>query len=146
MINVEEWFMIRELARQGLSITDIAQRLGCDRKTVRKYLVHPDQPRYTARPPRPSKLDPFKPYVQQRLETGVFNCEVLYRELCARGYDGKKTILRDYVQPRRRSDRHQACVRFETPPGQQGQVDWGHFGTMWHEGRHRKPSLLSPVV
>ena len=28
MINVEEWFMIRELARQGLSITDIAQRLG----------------------------------------------------------------------------------------------------------------------
>ena len=138
MINVEEWFMIRELARQGLSITDIAQRLGCDRKTVRKYLVHPDQPRYTARPSRPSKLDPFKPYVQQRLETGVFNCAVLYRELCARGYDGKKTILRDYVQPRRRSDRHQACVRFETPPGQQGQVDWGHFGTMWHEGRHRK--------
>jgi transposase len=125
MINVEEWFMIRELARQGLSITDIAQRLGCDRKTVRKYLVYPDQPRYTARPPRPSKLDPFKPYVQQRLETGVFNCEVLYRELCGRGYDGKKTILRDYVQPRRHSARHQACVRFETPPGQQGQVDWG---------------------
>ena len=64
MINVEEWFMIRELARQGLSITDIAQRLGCDRKTVHKYLVHPDQPGYTARPPRPSKLDPFKSYVQ----------------------------------------------------------------------------------
>jgi hypothetical protein len=96
MINVEEWFMIRELARQGLSITDIAQRLGCDRKTVRKYLLHPDQPRYAARPPQASKLDPFKSYVQQRLETGVFNCEVLYRELCARGYDGKKTILRDW--------------------------------------------------
>ena len=37
MINVEEWFMLREFARQGLSITDIAQRVGCDRKTVRKY-------------------------------------------------------------------------------------------------------------
>lgn len=138
MINVEEWFMIRELARQGLSITDIARRVGCDRKTVRKHLSRPDQPGYTARPPQPSKLDPFKSYLEQRLETGVFNCEVLYRELCARGYHGKTTILRDYVQPRRRSARYQATVRFETPPGQQGQVDWGYFGTLWHEGRYRR--------
>src|SRR5918992_6241890 len=100
MINVEEWFMIRDLARQGLSITDIAYRMGCDRKTVRKYLAYPNQPRYTARAPQESKLDPFKPYVQQRLNQGVFNCEVLYRELCQRGYDGKSTILRDYVRPR----------------------------------------------
>jgi transposase len=130
--------MIRELSRRGFSITEIARRVGCDRKTVRKYLMHPDQPRYTARPPRASKLDPFKPYLQQRLESGVFNCEVLYRELCARGYDGKKTILRDYVQPHRQAARRQACVRFETPPGQQAQVDWGHFGTIWHEGRKRR--------
>ena len=138
MINVEEWFMIRDLARQGLSITDMAYRLGCDRKTVRKYLAHPDQPRYKGRPPQPSKLDPFKPYVHERLERGVFNCEVLYRELCRRGYEGKKTILRDYVYPHRRAARHQACVRFETAPGQQGQVDWGSFGTLWHEGRKRR--------
>jgi transposase len=143
MINVEEWFMIRELARQGLSITDIAQRVGCDRKTVRKYLADPEPPRYTARPPRVSKLDPFKSSVQQRLECGVYNCEVLYREWCARGYDGKKTMLRAYVQPRRRAARHQACVRFATPPGQQGQVDWGHFGTIWHEGQPRRLSCFA---
>jgi transposase len=76
--------------------------------------------------------------VHERFERGVFNCEVLYREFCCRGYEGKKTILRDYVHPRRRSARHQACVRFETPPGQQGQVDRGHFGTLWHEGRQRR--------
>ena len=29
-------------------------------------------------------------------------------------------------------------MRFATPPGQQGQVDWGHFGTIWHEGRHQR--------
>ena len=94
MIHVEEWCMIRELTRQGLSITDIAQRLGCDRKTVRKYLMHPDQPRYTARAPRARKLDRFKSYVQQRLESGVYNCEVLYRELCAQGYRGKKEQIK----------------------------------------------------
>jgi transposase len=68
----------------------------------------------------------------------VFNCEVLYRELWQQGYDGKKTILRDYVQPYRQAARQQASVRFETPPGQQGQVDWGRFGTLWHEGRRRR--------
>ena len=68
----------------------------------------------------------------------MFNCEVLYRELCEQGYEGKKTILRDYVQPYRLAARHQASVRFETPPGQQGQVDWGHFGTIWHQGRQRR--------
>jgi transposase len=28
-----------------------------------------------------------------------------------------------------------ATVRFETPPGLQGQVDWGHFGFIRHQGR-----------
>lgn len=138
MINVEEWFMIRDLARQGLSVTEIARRMGCDRKTVRRYLAQPDLPLYPARLARTSKLDAFKPYLDERLSRGVCNCEVLYRELCAQGYSGKKTILRDYVQPHRMAQRHQATVRFETPPGQQGQVDWGHFGTIWHEGRQRR--------
>lgn len=41
MIKVEEWFMFREFARQELSITDLAQRVGCDRKTLRQYLADP---------------------------------------------------------------------------------------------------------
>lgn len=45
MINVEGWFMIREFARQGLSISEMARRGGCDRKTVRKHLANPDLPR-----------------------------------------------------------------------------------------------------
>jgi transposase len=137
MLNVEEWFMIRDLARQGLSISEIARRVGCDRKTARKHLDHPDQPRYRLRPEKASKLDLFKPYLHERLSVGVFNCEVLYRELCTRGYGGRKTILRDYVKPYRKAARQQATVRFETPPGKQAQVDWGSFGTIFHEGRDR---------
>jgi RNA-directed DNA polymerase len=37
--------MLREFARQGLSITDMAQRVGGDRKTVRKDLADPEPPR-----------------------------------------------------------------------------------------------------
>lgn len=68
----------------------------------------------------------------------MFNGAVLYRELCARGYTGKKTILGDYVQPYRTAQHQQATVRFETPPGHQGQVDWGSVGTIVHEGRRRR--------
>lgn len=35
---MEDWFMIRELHAQGLSITAISDKTGYDRKTVRKYL------------------------------------------------------------------------------------------------------------
>ena len=32
----------------------------------------------------------------------------------------------------------QATVRFETEPGEQAQVDWGHFGYINHRGHQRR--------
>jgi transposase len=114
---------IQELKRQGLSICAISSLTGFDRKTVRRYLAGGGQtPLYGPRAPRPSKLDPFKPYVEGRLKAGVWNAQVLLRELRERGYDGGATILKDYLQPQRRAAREVAVRRFETPPGQQAQV------------------------
>jgi len=60
---------------------------GFDRKTVRKYLAHPDlEPRYKLRPGRPTLLDPSKAYIEERLAAGVWNAVVLTRELKERGY------------------------------------------------------------
>jgi transposase len=36
--GLREVVLIHDLKRQGLSITAIAREVGCDRKTVRKYL------------------------------------------------------------------------------------------------------------
>jgi transposase len=58
---------IQEYQRQGLSISQIAALTGFNRRTVRKYLVQPQTPRYRPRPPRPSQLDPHQEYLQQRL-------------------------------------------------------------------------------
>jgi transposase len=77
-----------ELAGQQHSIRAIARELDLSRNTVRKYLRAPGVPRYTPRPPRPSKLDPFRDHLRSQLAAGVENCVVLLRELRARGYTG----------------------------------------------------------
>jgi len=125
--EVEE---IIELKRQGLSVSAISELTGNDRKTIRKYLKRPAMPVYGPRRLRPSKLDGFKPFLQERVQAGVWNAVVLLRELRERSYSGGYTILKDWLQPQRDSARTVAVRRFETPPGKQAQVDWGHLGSI----------------
>ena len=64
------------MGREGMSIRRIADRLGVSRNTVRRYLRHPGLPEPRPRPKRPSKLDPFRDYLLQRIRVdGVTNSE-----------------------------------------------------------------------
>jgi transposase len=85
---------LKELQRQGISIQVISKLTGWDRKTIRKYMQAAGlAPEYGQRSVPPSKLDAFKPYLEQRLRAGVWNARVLLRELRARNYTGGYTIL-----------------------------------------------------
>ena len=130
---------IEELKRQGLSIRAISRLTGYCRKSIRKYLIEPDsRPVYGPRALEASKLDPFKPYLEERMRAGVWNARVLLRELRQRSYAGSYTILTDWLRPQRESARTVAVRRFETPPGKQGQVDWGYLGTLEVSGEEQK--------
>jgi transposase len=130
---------IEELKRQGLSIRAISRLTGYCRKTVRKYLIRPDGvPVYGPRAKQPGKLEPFKPYLEERMRAGVWNAQVLLRELRERGYTGGYTLLTDWLRPQRESARTVAVRRFETPPGKQAQVDWGHLGALDMNGEERR--------
>jgi transposase len=82
-----------------------------------------------------SGLDPFRDHVRRRLGAGVENCVVLLRELRAQGYAGSYSILKDYVRPLRLGRAMKATVRFETKPGEQAQVDFGHFPFLTADGQ-----------
>jgi transposase len=130
---------IKELRAQGLSLRVISDLTGYDRKTIRRYLIGGNEaPVYGPRPPSPSKLDPFKPYLEERLQAGVWNAQVLLRELRQKSYRGGYTILKDWLHPQRQAAHVVAVRRFETAPGKQAQVDWGHLGSVWHQGCRRK--------
>lgn len=130
---------IEELKRQGLSIRAISRLTGYDRKTISKYLVHPEGvPVYGPRAKQPGKLDSFQAYLSERMRAGVWNARVLLRELRDRGYTGGYTLLTDWLRPQREAVSAVAVRRFETPPGKQAQVDWGHLGTVEIDGEKRK--------
>ena len=77
---------IKELQRQGMSIQAIGELTGWDRKTIRKYLLEPGGvPVYGPRRAQASKLDPFKPYLEERMRAGAWNAPGYSYESCARG-------------------------------------------------------------
>jgi transposase len=137
---------IRDKRKTGMSIADIARETGYCTKTISKWLKTNETPSYKPRPKKPSKLDPYKDYIIQRMGKGVFNCELLLREIKERGYKGGKTLVKDFAQPFRKQFRVQAVRRFETAPGEQAQVDWGYLGTFSIDDRARKVWVLTMVL
>jgi transposase len=138
MLDVERRYMIRDLYNRGLSISDIARCSGHDRKTVRKVIAAPLMPTPKRRKQRARKLDPYIDHLRKRMGEGVWNAHKLYTEIKALGYTGSETRVRAWIHPLREARLAQATVRFETEPGQQAQVDWGHFGTIQHQGRQMR--------
>ena len=138
MLKVEDRFMIRDMYRRGMTVSDIARTTGHDRKTIRAIVNGPVSPPPQKRKPRAKKLDPFVPYLERRIEEGVLNCNKLWDEMRKQGYQGGKSLIKSFVQPYREARRQEATMRFETLPGEQAQVDWGHFGFIEHYGRRRR--------
>jgi transposase len=58
---------IRQLRKQGLTISEIARKLDVDRKTVRSALHLEVRPKYE-RISSDGKLKAFQPYIDDRLE------------------------------------------------------------------------------
>ncbi|WP_019123990.1 IS21 family transposase [Brevibacillus massiliensis] len=140
--------MIKDLYQNGMSISAIARKLDLDRKTVRKYIEMASYPVSSPkRKQRPSKLDPFKQYLEKRmLEDGVFNAEKLLLEIKRQGYLGGKTILKDFIKPFRQRENKKYTLRYETKPGEQMQVDWKELGEVDLQGVRTKLYMFVAIL
>ena len=126
---------------KGVYIKDIAEELGVHPKTVSRALKRGGAPSRKRPCGRKSKLDPYKPKIEELLREGVWNAVVIYRAICEAGYKGEITILRKYIRPKRVLRQGRETVRFETPPGRQMQSDWGEI---WAEvgGEQKKVHFI----
>ncbi|AKB57047.1 IS21 family transposase [Methanosarcina barkeri] len=146
MLKMEEWLLIRDLYSQGLNISEISERTGYDRKTVRKYLQLKTLPEPQKRPPRPSKLDLYKPYLLEKINEKHYTAARLFREIQKMGFDGGETIVKDFVRKVRPKQGVPAVLRYETKPGVQAQVDWGELGTVEVDGKLKKLFCFSMIL
>ena len=148
-MDSELWATIRRLHLvDRLSKSAIARRLHIHRKRVRRALASTDGPPKSAtpRPPGPSKLDPFKPYLAERLTTyPELPGTSLFREIKGRGYAGGLAILWDHLRALRPAA-PKAFLRLETQPGEFAQVDWANVGTITIGNAKRKLSCFVMVL
>jgi transposase len=125
---------------QGLSKAAIARQLGINRRTINRWIaegqldrdVETGQVPRPERKPRPTKLDPYKAIIDERLGTyPELSAVRLFDEVRAAGYTGGLTQLKLYVAQVRPSPPAEPVVRFETDPGEQAQADFAEFSFPW---------------
>jgi transposase len=120
------------------SLRKIARHLRLGRRTIAKYLEQPAAK--PSRRDRGSKLDPFKPAIDELLrQDASANAPVIAQRLQPLGFDGGLTIIKDYLRAvRKDSAARRAYVRMEPAAGERFDIDWGHFGALVYNGATRK--------
>ena len=144
MIDKRMLFDIHRLNDMGHSDRKIAAMLGIGRRTVRKYLDHPDIQKMPCS--RSSKLDPFKEKIDALLKDDPdLSGEIVRQQIQKSGYCGAKSILYDYLKAVRPNKRPRAFIRFETEAGRQFQIDWGDLGCLSYGAIRRKLYCMAVV-
>jgi len=142
MLTMEEFLIIRDLYNQGLNISQIAQKTGFDRKTVRKYLSACTPPSVKPRTSKPSKLNAYKEYIQQRITEYPLSATRLYREIQEMGYTGKYTIVKDYIRSIRPPEGTSAASGLKRNPVSR-RKSTGRIAGVWTSTNTRGPCTAS---
>jgi transposase len=137
VISRERWEAIQRMRVEGRSVSEIARSTRLDRKTVRNCLRKSEWSPYRRRAVAGTLLWAHERWLEQRAPEVNYSARILYQELRAsRGYEGGYDTVRNAVRPLRTEAAAAALTqcRFETEPGQQGQVDWGQVRVRFASG------------
>ncbi len=145
MIDYQTFCRLRELYdQQNLTITQIAEELSLDPKTVACWA---ERPTYQARrgAKRPSKLDSFRGIIKALLDQHPYTAQQLFQRLRQQGYAGGYSILKEFVR-QVRPVRNPAFLMLAFAPGECAQVDWGSFGSVTVGSTRRRLSFFVMVL
>jgi transposase len=98
--RVERFEQVRQMHQQGQSIRHIAQSLGMNRETVRRYLREEECPDWQPGRERFVRLHGFRALLDQRLREGCRSAAELHRELMSQGHAVSYHAVRRFVRRR----------------------------------------------
>jgi transposase len=148
-MKVSQWAEIRRLAEvEGLSQRQIAERLRCGWRTVKKALSMQQPPDETRRPSRGSILDPYKPKIDALIgKYPRLSAVRVWEEIRKgpEGYTGQVSVVRSYLR-QIRPTRARIYQEVFYEPGQALQVDWGSCGYLKIGSATRRVSVFVAVL
>ena len=123
------------LHAKGWPIRRISLEMGISRGRVRRWLVSNSVLRdttpgdeITLKKKRQSKLDPYKVLIAELLDKySNITGQRVYEHLRQRGFDGKITIVGDYLKSIREVGLKIPIRLVETDPGQRAAHDWSDY-------------------
>jgi len=140
-----EMQILRYYHAERWRIGTIATQLNVHRDSVARVLTQAGLP---ALGPvrRPSAIDPYLPFILETLaQFPRLRASRLYAMAVARGYPGRADHFRHLIARHRPRPKAEAYLRLRTLPGEQMQIDWGHFGHL-EIGRARRPLMAFVAV
>ena len=123
----------------------IARQLNLHRDSIARVLAQAGLPAIK-RIHRPSAVAPYLPFILETLaQFPRLRASRLYAMVKDRGYPGRPDHFRHLIACHRPRPKSEAFLRLRTLPGEQMQVDWGHFGHL-EIGKARRPLMAFVAV
>lgn len=140
-----EAYILRLHHAEGWPFGTIATQLNVHRDSVARVLIQAGLPLLSPAP-RPSAIDPYLPFILETLaKFPRLRAARLYDMVKSRGYPGRPDHFRHLIARHRPRPKSEAFLRLRTLPGEQMQIDWGHFGHL-EIGRARRPLMAFVAV
>src|SRR5271168_2852920 len=137
--------ILRYYHAEKWTVGTIARQLHVHHSVVQRVLAQAGLPGIGAAP-RPSRIDAYLPLIRQTLENfPTLTASRLFVMVRERGYPGRPDHFRHLIALHRPRRPAEAYLRLRSLPGEQAQVDWGHFGHL-QIGRARRPLMAFVMV
>lgn len=124
----QETDILRYYFAEKWRVGTIARQLNLHHSSVERVIAQAGIPK-PERTTQPSIIDPYLPFIVETLaQYPSLTSARLYQMAVERGYPGGPSHFRDHVAQLRPKKLPEAFLRLKTLPGEQAQIDWGHFG------------------
>ena len=123
----------------------IATQLSIHYSVVERVISQAGIPK-VERALRASIIDPYLPFISETLARfPQLTAARLFDMAKVRGYPGGPSFFRQRISEMRPRKTPEAYLRLKTLPGEEAQVDWGHFGHL-EIGKAKRPLMAFVMV